>query len=242
MPDDQWAILRQVAVAAPDDTVVANEWRRAFGLGEGFADPELEGIGLKDVTLRVGPEAYLQSIAAATDEAPLNRWLERNGGPGGYLLSIQVPDVAARLRAAEAAGVDAVLDTVAFGRRVVHLHPKKLGLLLELDEIDDPDVWFWDEIQPAEDPHALVSDVAGVEMSAPDPEAMAAVWAAVFEVEVDRAADAPVVWLGSRAVRFVPADRVAMTGIELTTGHGSPSPQVIAGVEMRVGSGTVAGR
>jgi len=135
-------------------------------------------------------------------------------------------------------GIGAVLDTEAFGRRVVHLHPKHLGLLLELDEIDDPDVWFWDDIQPAEDTDPLVADVAAVEMASPDPEALAALWASVFEVEVDRSGDAPVVWLGSRAVRFIQGDRTQMTAIELAAGRADPSTQVIAGVETRVVRGT----
>lgn len=240
MTDEQWTILRQVIVAAPDDVAVAEQWRQAFGLGEGFADPELEGIGLHDVTLRVGPEAYLQSISSAADDAPVNRWLQRNGGPGGYLLSIQVPDVARRVAAAEAAGVRAVLDTVAFDHRVVHLFTKELGLILELDEIDDPEVWFWDDIQPAEDLDPLVSDVAAVEMATPDPDALAALWAAVFEVDVDRSTGAPVVWLGRRAVRFVQGDRTRMTAIELTAARAEPSAQVIAGVETRVVSGAGA--
>lgn len=234
MTNEQWSILRQVIVAAPDDVAVAEQWQQVFGLGEGFADPELQGIGLKDVTLRVGPQAYLQAVAPGQEGTPLERWLERNGGPGGYVLSIQVPDAGARLRAAEAVGIDAVLDTEAFARRVVHLRPKELGLLLEIDEIDDPDVWFWDDIQPDLEPDPLVADVAGVEMASSDPEALAALWAAVFEVEVDHASGSPVVWLGSRHVRFVPGDRTRMSAIELTAGRAEPSTHMIAGVETRV--------
>lgn len=232
--DDQWVILRQVIVAAPDDRAVAAEWQDAYGLGEGFADPELEGIGLDDVTLRVGPEAYLQAVAPANSDVPLVRWLERNGGPGGYVLSIQVPDVEARMESAAAAGIDVVLDTVAFDQRIVHLHPKRIGLILELDEIDDPDVWFWDELQPALDTAQQVTDVAGVEMSAPDPDELARLWAAVFDVDVDTSSATPTVWLGSRAVRFVPGERVAMSAIELTAGRAEPSTRTIAGVETRV--------
>ena len=38
-------------------------------------------------------------------------------------------------------------DVEAYGYRIMQLHPKQLGLLLELDEVPEPDAWFWDGIE-----------------------------------------------------------------------------------------------
>ena len=37
-------------------------------------------------------------------------------------------------------------DVEAYGYRIIQLRPKQMGLLLELDEVPDPDAWFWDSV------------------------------------------------------------------------------------------------
>lgn len=235
--DTDWAILRQTVIGAESIEATSKELRETFGLAEGFADPLLEDIGLADETIRVGPQTHLEIVAALRDDASIAQWIAKGGGGGGYALSIQVNDVARRLAAAEALGIRTVADLEVYGHRVVQLHPKDMGLLVELDEIADPAVWFWDDVETVAAPDPVIDDVLAVEISSIDPAAQAARWAAVFGIAVDDVAGTPQVSLGHRIVRFVRGDRPMLSAVDvaLAPGHTDRAGEVeISGVRFRL--------
>jgi hypothetical protein len=215
LTENNWAIVRQVVIAAEDLDATSKLLREALGLAPGFPDPMLEDIGLSDETIRVGPEAHLEVVAPLNEHASVNRWLAKGGGGGGYALSIQVPDVAARVAAAESIGVAVVADLEAYGRRIVQLHPRDMGLLLEVDEIPDPLVWFWDDIETEQPESPLVDDVLSVDLQSPDPQAQALKWATVFGVPVELDAGVPRITLGTRTLRFVQGERTMLSAVSL---------------------------
>ncbi|MCD9199875.1 VOC family protein [Aeromicrobium wangtongii] len=225
--------IRQVIIGTGDMESASAELRSAFGLAAGFADPLLEDIGMDDQTFRVGPQAHLELVGPLTPEAPINGWIAKAGGVGGgYGLAIQVDDLGPLLAAADALGIRRAHDLEAYGHRIVQLHPGDLGLLVELDEIADPDAWFWDDVD-AEVPDApVVDDVLAVEISSPDPQAQSAKWATLFGLEVSVVDDVPQLQLGSRTVRFVQGDAKMMTGVDLA---------VVAGREPAERTVTISG-
>ena len=230
-----WATIRQVVIGAEDLDATSQEIRKGLGLSSGFADPLLEDIGLADETIRVGPEAHLEVVAPLTDTASINGWLTKVGGGGGYALSIQVPDAAALVANAEAAGVRVVADLEAYDRRIVQLHPGDMGLLVELDEIPEPDQWFWDDIATETPENPVVDDVLGVDVESSDPQAQAARWAAVMGVEVEDG-DVPSIRLGSRTVHFVRGDRRMLSAVDLRKVDGAEAPSTlsVSGVLLRL--------
>jgi len=233
--NEHWAIIRQVVIGAEDGTATAKELCETLGLAPGFPDPELADIGLADETIRVGREAHLEVVSPLGPEASLHRWIERGGGPGGYCLSVQVPDVAARIAAAEAAGVGLAADVVAMGRHVIQLKPGAMGLLVEFDEIPDPEVWFWDDVVTAEPDNPLVDDVLAVEVASPDPQAQAELWSAVWGLPLEAGTEVPEMRVGSRTVRFVEGTRRMLTAVDLAAAPGTePMMTTIGGVELRV--------
>jgi len=124
----------------------------------------------------VSAERYLEFVAPTGPEAGVHRWVTKIGGRGGYVLSVQHPDPDGVRRRAAELGVRVPIDTEAFGKVVLQLHPQDVGLLLEVDGIEDPDVWFWDDIDPGPEADAAVSDLLGVEVPVADPAAMCRLW------------------------------------------------------------------
>ncbi|PJJ57331.1 hypothetical protein CLV56_1558 [Mumia flava] len=235
--EDRWAILRQTVIGAADLATTSKELRDAFGLSDGFADPILEDVGLADETIRVGSQTHLEIVAPLHDRTSIAQWIAKGGGGGGYALSIQVPDIAPLLANATALGVRTVADQEVYGHRIVQLHPKDMGLLVELDEIADPGVWFWDDITTETPADPVIDDVVAVEVASADPSAQAARWAEVFGTEVGDAGGVPSIRLGERTVRFVAGERPMLVGIDvrLTPAHADAAGEVtISGVRFRL--------
>lgn len=225
-------IIRQVIIGAGDMELASKQLREAFGLAKGFADPLLEGINMDDETFRVGPEAHLELVGALTPEAPIATWCEKVGGGGGYGLAIQVPDHAPFLAAAELMGLRVIEDMEAYGHRIIQLHPGDMGILVELDHIEDPTQWFWDDVEAEVPVNPVITDVLAVEITSHDPDAQAQKWATLFGVEIETVDGKPQIPVGSRTVRFVKGDAKMMTGCDV---------QVADGVEPRSGEVTVSG-
>ena len=197
-----WAKLRQVVIGTTDHVGDVAAVREAFGLGAGFADPEVAHMSLVDATLPVAPGRYLEFVAPTDDTISFAKWLSKTGGRGGYVLSVQHPDPAAVKARAEARGIRVPIDVEAFGKPVIQVHPKDVGLLLEVDGITDPSVWFWDDIDPGPEPGAGVDDIICVEVPVDDPAAMTTLWHELLDL--GEPANPSEVDLGGITVRFVP--------------------------------------
>jgi hypothetical protein len=210
--------LRQAVIGVPEIAPSAAQARKELGLAPGFADPLLEDMGMADESIVLGDgRSFLEFVAPLNDQASIARWMAKGGGPGGYALSIQVGELAPyRARLAEA-GVDLVADVEVYGYQVVQLHPKAMGLLVELDEVPDPAKWFWDDVEKEHPSDPQVDAFTHVELSSPDPAAQAAQWSAVFGVPVSDGE----LHLGDLAVRFVEGPRPFMSAIGLRRSAGS---------------------
>jgi hypothetical protein len=171
-----WAILRQVVIATFEHADDVAAVRAAFGLGEGFGDPELKDLALLDATLPVSRQSYLELIGPENDTAAVTKWLTKIGGRGGYVLSVQHPDPDGVRARAGTLGVRVPIDTTALGHTVIQLHPQDVGLLLEIDGITDPNAWFWDDRDPGPEPDAFVDAIVGVEVPVADPAATNRLW------------------------------------------------------------------
>jgi hypothetical protein len=211
--------VRQVVVGVPEVAPAAQRAQECLGLAPGFADPLLEEIGMADECMVLGDgRSFLEYVAPTRPDAGLQRWLDRGAGaPGGYALSVQVSSLAPYLPRLEALGIAVVADVEAYGYRLLQLHPKKVGLLLELDEVPDPDAWFWDSLEKQHPTDPQVDSFASLEITSPDPAAAAALWGELFDVPVSGST----VMLGSLPVTFVAGERAMISGIGLTRSAGA---------------------
>ncbi|TQS41936.1 hypothetical protein [Cryptosporangium phraense] len=225
-------ILRQVVLGASDVEVTGKQLRETFGLAPGFADPILEDIGMADETIRVGEEAHLEVVGPLREDTSIAAWIRKGGSGGGYGLSIQVSSVQEYVDRAVELGVRIAADMEVYGHRIVQLHPGDMGLLIELDEIADPSVWFWDSIPRVAPPAPLVDDVLGVTVSSPDPVAQARLWGGVFGADTSGGTLA----LGSRTVSFAAGPRKMLSAVSLrAVGASGWSPLDLGGVRFTAG-------
>lgn len=125
--------LSHVAIATRDADALATTLAAALG-GVRGAEEVLDGGALRVVFVRLGP-VTIELLEPRDPAHTVARFLEQRG-PGLHHVSLEVPDVAAALAAARAAGVRLVDEAPragAHGTRVAFLHPKSLGgVLVEL--------------------------------------------------------------------------------------------------------------
>lgn len=127
--------LSHIAIATPDADALADTLCGALG-GTRGAEESLDAGTLRVLFVHLGPVTFelLQPLA---DSHTVAKFL-RDRGAGLHHVSLEVPDLAARLAAAKAAGarlVDEAPRPGAHGTRVAFLHPKSFGgVLVELCE------------------------------------------------------------------------------------------------------------
>lgn len=172
--------IRQVVVAAWDCDATAADLRRRLGLGPPYADPGVAAFGLRNAVMPVG-DCFVEVVAPVRADAPARRFLERQG-EGGYMLIFQVPDLAEAETRVGALGVRTVWRSVHPDISAVHLHPADVGgAIVSLDQPVPPESWRWagPEWIGQAPPHDGRRITAAV-LEAPDPQALAARWAAVL--------------------------------------------------------------
>jgi hypothetical protein len=227
-----WADIRQVGFGTLDHAAGVAAATSLLGLGPGFGDPLLAGVGLAGFTAPLGPHTYIDVLAPLSPDHPVARWLRKAGGSSAWVLAVQVPSLAGVRERAAKAGVRVAVETTAMGHGIIQLHPQDAGgVLLELDEFLPRGQWFWDDLPDAraacEHLSTRAGDIVAVDVAASDPVGMARTWAAIIgtappAVHGDRA----VLTFGGRIVRFVPAaGRRGIVAVDLhavnrTTGAG----------------------
>ena len=128
--------LAHVAIATPDATAMARALVTALG-GALAGEELLDGGALRVVFVQVGSVVF-ELLEPRSADHTVAKYLEKRG-PGLHHVSLEVPDVAAALDRARAAGVqpiDAAPRAGAHGSRVAFLHPRTLGgVLIELSQL-----------------------------------------------------------------------------------------------------------
>jgi hypothetical protein len=174
--------LRQVALVARDLEAVVADSCAVLGVEVAFRDPEIAMFGLRNALMPIG-DTFLEIVSPVREDATAARFLERRRGDGGYMVIVQTDDLdAARARLATL-GVRVVFE-VAFDDVVtLHLHPRDVGgAILSVDVARPPESWRWAGPVWREHVRTDVSvAIAGVEIQAADPAAMAARWSAILE-------------------------------------------------------------
>jgi hypothetical protein len=207
--------LRQGVVASRSVEPLASDLRRELGLGAPFEDDGVGEFGLRNSVMALG-DTFIEVIAPVDAGAPAGRFLERHG-PGGYMLIVQVDDVAAARRRAADAGVRVVWQADLPDISGTHLHPRDIGgTLLSVDEARPPRTWRWggpawtgrtpDRVAPV--------GLAGATVAARKAAQTAARWAAVLGTPAPRSADdgAAELVLDGGVIRFVDVeDREGIT-------------------------------
>jgi len=173
--------LRQVALVARELEPVEDDLRAILGLAEPFADPGVAEFGLKNAVFALGDQ-FLEVVCPVRADATAQRYLERRGGDGGYMVILQSDDLDAdRTRLAQA-GARIVWEVAFPDIATIHLHPRDVGgAIVSLDRPQPPAAWRWGG--PGWEERGARSEtrgIAGVELQSDDPGALAARWSQVL--------------------------------------------------------------
>jgi len=170
--------LRQVALVARELEPTVDALCEVLGVQVAYRDPGVEVFGLRNAVMPLG-SGFLEVVSPERPGTTAGRLLERRGGDGGYMVIVQSQDREADRARVESLGVRIVWEAAFDDAATLHLHPRDVGgAILSLDWMDPPDSWRWagprwrDAVRTD-----AATGIAGVEIQARDPAAMAGRWA-----------------------------------------------------------------
>lgn len=226
--------IRQIALVARQLDPVVDDLCAALHAQVVYRDPLVDTFGLRNALVAVGGD-FIEVVSPVRADASAARFLDRNGGDGGYMVIFQTDDLRADRQRMDDLGVRIVWEASFDDIETIHLHPRDLtGAIVSLDASRPPAAWRWAgpgwEDKPSS---AAASGILGVELAAASPKAMAARWAAALAAPV---ADTPdggfEISLAAATIRIVEARNGAREGIT-TVALRAASPDHVG--EHRVG-------
>ena len=173
--------LRQIALVAADLTAAQADVAAILGVDYAYDDPGVGKYGLRNAVFPIG-DTFLEVVSPKVSGTTAGRLLEKRGGDGGYMVILQVDDLAqARARVASASA--RVADqSDRNGASFTHIHPKDIGgAILSLDFMIPKERWEWGG--PHWRSHVCTDTsvkIVGAELQARNPMQMAARWAEVL--------------------------------------------------------------
>ena len=173
--------LRQIALVAADLAAARADIAAVLGVDYAYDDPGVGKYGLRNAVFPIG-DTFLEVVSPKQPGTTAGRLLEKRGGDGGYMVILQVDDLAqarARIAAASARIAD---QSDVNGAAFTHIHPKDIGgAILSLDFMNPKERWEWGG--PHWQSHVCTDTslkIAGAELQANNPQQMAARWAQVL--------------------------------------------------------------
>jgi hypothetical protein len=170
--------IRQVALCTDDIWRDEKQIVAALDIAGVHRDPP-NVFEMRNTVFAVG-NTFLEILQPVAETAPSARFLAKHGGPGGYMLILQVGDRNAARERVDGLGVRVVYDAPPARHHGVeasglHLHPADTGgTLISLDTMDPPDGWAWGGRAWQGHVHTGVVDgIVGAELRSTDPDALA---------------------------------------------------------------------
>jgi hypothetical protein len=195
--------LRQIVMVAADLAAAEERIERQLGLELCYRDPGVATFGLRNALFPIGDQ-LLEVVSPTQPGTTAGRQLEKRGGDSGYMVILEVDDLAPLRQRFEAHDARVVYEAVADGIVGLHLHPADVGgAILSVDRADTWGEWPWAGPEWREHVRTdTVNEVLAVVVEANDPGAMAARWGLLLGVE---AANDAVALADGGEIRFVAA-------------------------------------
>ncbi len=170
--------IRQVALCTDDIWREEQQLVATLQIAGVHRDPP-NVFEMRNTVFAVG-DTFLEVLQPVAETAPSARFLAKHGGPGGYMLILQVGDRDAARARVDELGVRVVFDSPPARQHGVeasglHLHPADTGgTLISLDTMDPPEGWAWGGRAWKGHVHTDVVDrIVGVELRSDDPDQLA---------------------------------------------------------------------
>jgi hypothetical protein len=207
-------------IVAAELEPVADALRETLGLGEPFRDPGLAMFGLQNAVFALG-DCFLEIVSPTEPGTAAGRYLERQGGDGGYMVMFDLEHLAGARQRAKDSGVRTVWEIDLPDISGTHLHPADIGgAIVSIDGSEPYGSWRWGgpqwtgQVTGDGAPGRLV----GVTVAVGDPAAAASRWGHVLGVPPGDGPE-PVLAFDGSEVRFIGAgDEVAEGLAEIAFG------------------------
>ena len=194
--------IRQVALAASDLEKTDATLRRLLGCDQSYADPEIIYFGLDNRLYTLG-NCFLEVVSPVQPNTAAGRFLDRRGGDGGYMVIVQVENLAQEQVRLADTGIRTVFADDRGNAKAIHLHPKDVpGAIPSLDEMSPPESWLWAGDGWEQRAGRYVRGILAVEIRSLDAEATGQCWAEAYGIELMPAGNGWRLEMGGTEMRF----------------------------------------
>ena len=194
--------IRQVALVASDLAKTDTTLRHLLGFDESYADPEIIYFGLDNRLYTVG-DCFLEVVSPVQPNTAAGRFLERRGGDGGYMVIVQVENLAEEQVRLADTSIRTVFADDRGNAKAVHLHPKDVpGAIPSLDEMSPPESWLWAGDEWEQRAGRYVRGILAVEIRSPVPKATGQCWAEAYGIELMPAGEGWRLEMDGTEIRF----------------------------------------
>ena len=175
--------LRQLVIAARDGEKVADDLAFVLGLGEAYPDPGVATFGLENAVFAIGDQ-FLEVIWPVAETAPAERFLQRNGGDGGYMVILQTDDLQTLRVRADETGIRRVWNTDHEAIAATHFHPADIGgAILSVDTPVPPESWLWGG--PGWEERSVPGKLTGAQFVSTDADGLRQRWSSFLDCPVE---------------------------------------------------------
>jgi hypothetical protein len=196
--------LRQIALVAKDLAVAHGDIAAVLGVDYAYDDPGVGKYGLHNAVFPIG-NTFLEVVSPNVPGTTAGRLLEKRGGDGGYMVILQVDDLAAARARVLNASARIADKTDGDGFSFTHIHPKDIGgAILSLDFMSPKERWQWGG--PEWQSHVRTDTsikVVGAELQAQHPAKMAARWSEILGRPTDNQGAVWRIRLDEGEIRFI---------------------------------------
>lgn len=195
--------IRQIALVAKDMAPVQSALFDLLGVSEAHIDPKIISFGLQNIVITLG-DTFLEVVCPVETGTTAGRLLERRGGDGGYMVIVQVDDLATEKDRLAGTTIRTVWETDRDHAKAIHLHPKDVpGAIASLDQMKPPEAWHWAGDDWDQRVAKNVGGVCAAVIQSDDPSATAQQWSTAYGCPVDQSGEVPVMRFDTGEVRFV---------------------------------------
>ncbi|CAN7607378.1 hypothetical protein LJR220_005587 [Bradyrhizobium sp. LjRoot220] len=211
--------LRQICLVAPKLEPVISDIAGIMGLKECYRDGNVAKYGLENALLPVDT-ILLEVVAPFQPGTAAGRFIDKNGGRGGYMAIFCCDDPDAYGKRANAMGVRTANVITHAPYHGVQLHPRDCrAAFIEFNHTEGSDDVLGTYPPAGPDwQKAIAKDVTlaltDVEMESPEPEVLAAHWGKIIGVAVSKnGGGAPELKLPNASFHFVKGSADLMSGL-----------------------------
>lgn len=231
--------LRQIAMVAPELAPVVAAGCATLNTEVCFRDPDIAKFGLENALWSLGG-TFLEALAPIRPGTTAGRYLDRRGGPTGYMLIIDCSDLApVRLRLAMMnIRIVEDIDVTIHGAsaRALHLHPRDTGgCLLSIDSHGpDPAMlgsYAWAGPDWQQHTNAELS-ITGAVIACNDPQTIAMRWSTMLVRPWQQLPDRWRLQLNHGSIDFVGVSDDRGEGLHAIRVAGLAAPTRLSGLDL----------